>query len=137
MPIAINDATARDMNCGETVNTGSTKSADTMAHTLKPLEQVSKSGEEVPAEEDLDKNQRAPVDLLSKFLQALKKPDLQMARNLCRMILVYEPDYPEAREFLSLLKKKLQDDVDEDNDDEETASSSSTLTSDDEEETDE
>ncbi|KAM8839134.1 glutamate-rich protein 2 isoform 1-T6 [Synchiropus picturatus] len=125
------------MNCGETVNTNSAKSADAMAHPLKPIEQVMKSGEEVPAEEDLDENQRAPVDLLHKFLQALNKPDLHLARNLCRMILVYEPDYLEAREFLSLIKKKLQEDKDEDNDDEETTSSSSTSTSVDEEETDE
>ncbi|XP_053738195.1 glutamate-rich protein 2 isoform X2 [Synchiropus splendidus] len=59
---------ARNMNCGETVNTNSAKSADALAHPLKPIEQVMKSGEEVSAEEDLDKNQRAPVDLLHKYL---------------------------------------------------------------------
>ncbi|XP_005742053.1 glutamate-rich protein 2 isoform X2 [Pundamilia nyererei] len=50
---------------------------------------------------------KAPVELLMKFLGALKDKYFQLAVKLCHMILIYEPDNPEASEFLPLIQKKL------------------------------
>ncbi|XP_012778988.3 glutamate-rich protein 2 isoform X2 [Maylandia zebra] len=50
---------------------------------------------------------KAPVELLMKFLRALKDKYFQLAVKLCHMILIYEPDNPEASEFLPLIQKKL------------------------------
>ncbi|XP_028329580.1 glutamate-rich protein 2 [Gouania willdenowi] len=72
---------------------------------------------------------KAPVELKMKFLQALKDKNLQLSKTLCQMILTYEPDSPEASEFLSLIQSKLlkeqkaeqpsseEDDEDNDEDD--------------------
>uniref|UniRef100_A0A3P9BVH0 Uncharacterized protein n=1 Tax=Maylandia zebra TaxID=106582 RepID=A0A3P9BVH0_9CICH len=45
-----------------------------------------------------------------KFLRALKDKYFQLAVKLCHMILIYEPDNPEASEFLPLIQKKLLED---------------------------
>ncbi|XP_034087933.1 glutamate-rich protein 2 [Gymnodraco acuticeps] len=69
--------------------------------------------------------------------------DLQLASKLCRMILIYEPDNPEASEFLPLIQKKLsqeqetgqgteKEDADGDNEAEETSPSSGSSSDDDE-----
>ncbi|XP_005943252.1 glutamate-rich protein 2 isoform X3 [Haplochromis burtoni] len=70
---------------------------------------------------------KAPVGLLMKFLRALKDKYFQLAVKLCHMILIYEPDNPEASEFLPLIQKKLleerhaeksnEEESDEDDDD--------------------
>ncbi|XP_035762036.1 glutamate-rich protein 2 isoform X2 [Neolamprologus brichardi] len=52
---------------------------------------------------------KAPVELLMKFLRALKDNYYQLAVKLCHMILLYEPDNPEASEFLPLIQKKLRE----------------------------
>ncbi|KAK5919219.1 hypothetical protein CgunFtcFv8_023127 [Champsocephalus gunnari] len=69
--------------------------------------------------------------------------DLKLASKLCRMILIYEPDNPEASEFLPLIQKKLsqeqetgqgteKDDADGGNEAEETSTSSGSSSDDDE-----
>ncbi|XP_030608700.1 glutamate-rich protein 2-like isoform X2 [Archocentrus centrarchus] len=77
---------------------------------LKPKakEDKDQTDEEDVENEDL----KAPVGLLIKFLRALKDKDLQLAVKLCQMILIYEPDNPEASEFLPLIQKKLLEEQD-------------------------
>ncbi|XP_061784436.1 glutamate-rich protein 2 [Nerophis lumbriciformis] len=105
------------------------------------------TGNEKQTEEDL----QVPLGLKIEFLRALKAKDLQRARSLCQMMLLYEPHHPEASEFLPLIQKKMlqeqeeadqgrgdseqDDDVDSGSDRESPESSSSSQTSDEEQET--
>ncbi|XP_076601858.1 uncharacterized protein LOC143329723 [Chaetodon auriga] len=87
-------------------------------------------GEEQSEEEDAeDEDLKAPVELIMEFLRAVMDRDFQLASKLCQMILIYEPDNPEASEFLPLIQKKLleeqeaeesseEDDEEEDSEDE-------------------
>ncbi|XP_060899707.1 glutamate-rich protein 2 [Labrus mixtus] len=81
-------------------------------------------GEEGDEDEDI----KVPVELKMEFLRAVIKRDLKLACKLCQMILIYEPENPEASNFLPLIKKKLleeqkakqsseEDDDDDDSDD--------------------
>uniref|UniRef100_A0A3Q3EGV2 Glutamate rich 2 n=1 Tax=Labrus bergylta TaxID=56723 RepID=A0A3Q3EGV2_9LABR len=82
-------------------------------------------GEEGDEDEDI----KVPVELKMEFLRAVIKRDLKLACKLCQMILIYEPENPEASNFLPLIKKKLleeqeakqsseeDDDDDDDSDD--------------------
>nr|XP_057925308.1 glutamate-rich protein 2 [Doryrhamphus excisus] len=77
--------------------------------------------------ENTEEDLQVPVGLKIEFLGALKAKDLQQARRLCQMILLYEPQNPEAREFLPLIQKKLleeQHSSDSDNDEEDDDSES-------------
>ncbi|XP_058495474.1 glutamate-rich protein 2 [Solea solea] len=67
--------------------------------------EVKKDEEET--EEEEDKDLKAPLDLLIKFLAAVTDRDFESAHQLCQMILIYEPDNPEASEFLPLIHRKL------------------------------
>uniref|UniRef100_A0A672HU29 Glutamate-rich 2 n=1 Tax=Salarias fasciatus TaxID=181472 RepID=A0A672HU29_SALFA len=92
-----------------------------------------------------DEEVKAPVQLKTEFLRALKDKDLQLASKLCQIILIYEPEHPEASEFLPLIRDRLleehrcedDEDSDEDGDDDSDshedsrASSSSSLSDDD------
>ncbi|XP_044076369.1 glutamate-rich protein 2 [Siniperca chuatsi] len=67
--------------------------------------------EEQTEEEDVeDEDIKAPVELIMEFLRAVMDRDFQLASKLCQMILTYEPDNPEASEFLPLIQKKLLED---------------------------
>ncbi|XP_040028335.2 glutamate-rich protein 2 [Gasterosteus aculeatus] len=100
-------------------------------------------------EEDVeDEDMETPVQLIMEFLRAVMVRDYRLASQLCRMILIYEPDHPEASEFLPLIQSKLlkeqeedqstdEEDEDEDEDfgsNEESPQSSSSDDDDDEEE---
>uniref|UniRef100_A0A3Q3Q6Q9 Glutamate rich 2 n=1 Tax=Monopterus albus TaxID=43700 RepID=A0A3Q3Q6Q9_MONAL len=96
--------------------------------------------EDEQAEEEDDEDRKAPVELLVEFLQAVKDRDLQLASKQCQMILFYEPDHPEASQFLPLIQKKLlegeeeeedgdADDSDDSRSDEESSLSSSVWSS--------
>ncbi|XP_056277748.1 glutamate-rich protein 2 isoform X2 [Pseudoliparis swirei] len=83
---------------------------------------------EASEEEDVEgEDVTAPVELLMEFLGAAVGRDYRLASTLCRMILVYEPDNPEASEFLPLIQRKLLEEQEaqrsteeeEDDDDEE------------------
>uniref|UniRef100_A0A665U1U2 Glutamate-rich 2 n=1 Tax=Echeneis naucrates TaxID=173247 RepID=A0A665U1U2_ECHNA len=63
---------------------------------------------ELNEEEDAeDEDLNAPVELKIEFLTALMNRDFQLACKLCQMILIHEPDNPEASEFVPLLQRKL------------------------------
>ncbi|XP_042353359.1 glutamate-rich protein 2 [Plectropomus leopardus] len=105
-----------------------------------PAETVSAHGEEEQTEEEEGEDEviKAPVELIMEFLRAVMDRDFQPASKLCQMILIYEPDNPEASEFLPLIQKKLleeqeteqsteeedKDDDDDDDDDDDADSGS-------------
>ncbi|NP_080020.2 glutamate-rich protein 2 [Mus musculus] len=72
---------------------------------------------------------QAPLELMAEFLRAEMGRDYQLAKKLCQMILIYEPENPVAKEFFSLieeilLKEKAQDEEDEEDSDEDSSSES-------------
>nr|XP_045003560.1 glutamate-rich protein 2 [Jaculus jaculus] len=77
------------------------------------------------------KKTRAPLELMAEFLRAEMCRDYQLAKKLCQMILIYEPENPVAKEFFSLieeiLRKEKAHNVEEedDNDSDEDGSSDS------------
>ncbi|XP_035313698.1 glutamate-rich protein 2 isoform X1 [Cricetulus griseus] len=76
------------------------------------------------------KETRAPLELMAEFLRAEMGRDYQLAKKLCQMILIYEPENPVAKEFFSLieeilLKEKAQKHEEDDEDSEEDTSSES------------
>ncbi|XP_045155273.1 glutamate-rich protein 2 [Echinops telfairi] len=50
---------------------------------------------------------RAPLELMTEFLRAEMDRDYHLAKKLCQMILIYEPENPEAKEFFSLIEEML------------------------------
>ncbi|XP_029309621.1 glutamate-rich protein 2 [Cottoperca gobio] len=78
-------------------------------HCPPPAEPLPTHGEEEQSEEEgvEDEDIKAPVELIMEFLRAVMDRDFQLASKLCQMILIYEPDNPEASEFLPLIQKKL------------------------------
>ncbi|XP_058259609.1 glutamate-rich protein 2 isoform X2 [Hemibagrus wyckioides] len=102
------------------------------------------SGDEEEECEEEDKDTadfRAPIELLAEFLTAVMESKYTLAKKLCQMILIYEPENPEAKHFLPLIEERLlieetqkctssedntsdDDDDDDDDDDEESSSSS-------------
>ncbi|KAM6178339.1 glutamate-rich protein 2 [Rhynchocyon petersi] len=49
----------------------------------------------------------APLELMTEFLRAEMDRDYNLAKKLCQMILIYEPENPEAKEFSSLIEEML------------------------------
>ncbi|XP_033024190.1 glutamate-rich protein 2 isoform X3 [Lacerta agilis] len=49
----------------------------------------------------------APLQLMGEFLKAIMEQKYSLAKKLCQMILIYEPENPEALQFLPLIQKKL------------------------------
>ncbi|KYO17865.1 glutamate-rich protein 2 isoform A [Alligator mississippiensis] len=49
----------------------------------------------------------APIELLGEFLKAIMGGNYSLAKKLCHMILIYEPENTEAKQFLPLLEEKL------------------------------
>ncbi|GAA6222444.1 glutamate-rich protein 2-like isoform X1 [Lates japonicus] len=88
------------------VETGGMTHAPPPAETLLKHE-LSKEEEQTEEEDAEDEDLKAPVELIMEFLRAVMDKDFQLARKLCQMILIYEPDNPEASEFLPLIQKKL------------------------------
>lgn len=51
---------------------------------------------------------RAPNELLMEFVDCLLQRDYSTANKLCRMILMFEPDNPEALQFRPLIVERLR-----------------------------
>uniref|UniRef100_A0A8D0BXT2 Glutamate-rich protein 2 n=1 Tax=Salvator merianae TaxID=96440 RepID=A0A8D0BXT2_SALMN len=49
----------------------------------------------------------APLQLMGEFLKAIMEKKYSLAKKLCQMILIYEPENPEAKQFLPLIEQKL------------------------------
>ncbi|XP_066431981.1 glutamate-rich protein 2 isoform X3 [Eleutherodactylus coqui] len=91
-------------------------------------------------DESDDETGRAPIQLLAEFINAVMDEDYQLAQKLCQMILLYEPDNPEAKQFSPLIEEMLQieqqessEDEDSEESDEETDDETDEDTSDDDE----
>ncbi|KAM5265211.1 glutamate-rich protein 2 isoform 2-T3 [Hipposideros larvatus] len=77
-----------------------------------------------------NKHTHAPLELMAEFLRAEMGHDYHLAKKLCQMILLYEPENPEAKEFFSLIEEMLlmeetQNLEEDDQDSEEDSSSES------------
>nr|XP_005290491.1 glutamate-rich protein 2 isoform X2 [Chrysemys picta bellii] len=57
--------------------------------------------------ENEDRKINAPIELLGEFLKAIMDQDYSLSKKLCQMILIYEPENTEAKQFLPLLEEKL------------------------------
>ncbi|KAH0621477.1 hypothetical protein JD844_022833 [Phrynosoma platyrhinos] len=53
------------------------------------------------------KKRIAPLQLMGEFLKAIMERQYSLAKKLCQMILIYEPENPEAKQFLPLIEQKL------------------------------
>nr|KAF6450106.1 glutamate rich 2 [Molossus molossus] len=47
------------------------------------------------------------MKIMKTFLRAEMSRDYHLAKKLCQMILIYEPENPEAKEFFSLIEEML------------------------------
>ncbi|XP_073707253.1 glutamate-rich protein 2 [Garra rufa] len=74
---------------------------------------------EAQSEEDGNESAEGhvPLELFAEFLQALMTKNYQLAKKLCQMILIYEPQNSEAKSFLPLIEEKLLIEADEESDD--------------------
>ncbi|NP_001375400.1 glutamate-rich protein 2 isoform 4 [Homo sapiens] len=79
----------------------------------KLSESAEDDGEDDTNDEDDDedsnpkKNTQAPLELMAEFLRAEMAREYQLAKKLCQMILIYEPENPEAKEFFTLIEEML------------------------------
>ncbi|XP_056606777.1 glutamate-rich protein 2 isoform X2 [Triplophysa dalaica] len=91
--------------------------------------------EEEESEENETAEGHVPLELFAEFLDAVMTKNYQLAKKLCQMILIYDPQNSEAKSFLPLIEEKLLIETEEssDNDNDESAESD---TSDEEEEED-
>nr|XP_055069170.1 glutamate-rich protein 2 isoform X3 [Misgurnus anguillicaudatus] len=93
--------------------------------------------EEEESEEHETAEGHVPLELFAEFLQAVMTKNYQLAKKLCQMILIYEPQNSEAKNFLPLIEEKLlieteeglknnddESDTSDDDDDEEEDDSS-------------
>ncbi|XP_074545096.1 glutamate-rich protein 2 [Halichoeres trimaculatus] len=101
----------------------STASAKAGMQHVSPQVKPHQSQEEKVQTREEDEDIETPVELKMKFLKAVQGGDYELACKLCQMILTFEPENPEASEFLPLIKKKLleeqsSEEEEEDGDDE-------------------
>lgn len=74
--------------------------------------------EDEDEEEDLlGEKGRAPNALLMEFLTCMMEEDYENAEKLCKMILIYEPENPEALSFFPLIQEKRRQEEEEDDED--------------------
>ncbi|XP_072435406.1 glutamate-rich protein 2 isoform X1 [Chiloscyllium punctatum] len=55
-----------------------------------------------------NEERKAPLELMGEFLKAIMDRDYKLSSKLCQMILIYEPENPEAQQFKILLDMKIQ-----------------------------
>ncbi|XP_069433399.1 glutamate-rich protein 2 isoform X3 [Ovis canadensis] len=81
------------------------------------------SDEDKEEDSNPKKDTHAPLELMTEFLRAEMGHDYHLAKKLCQMILIYEPENPEAKEFFSLIEEMLlmekAQNLEEDNDESE------------------
>lgn len=66
------------------------------------------SEEETDEDSSDDEEIKAPLELMGEFLQYVRTSDWENASKLCKMILIYEPQNPEALQFQSVIAEKEQ-----------------------------
>ncbi|XP_067843587.1 glutamate-rich protein 2 isoform X2 [Heptranchias perlo] len=99
----------------ETYNLGSTSSINNISEDSGKDDDAN-DGEEGDDDDDDDvddegskrEERRAPIELMGEFLKAIMDRDYKLSIKLCQMILIYEPENSEAKQFKTLLEVKLQ-----------------------------
>ncbi|XP_077390490.1 glutamate-rich protein 2 [Festucalex cinctus] len=94
---------------------------DTTQPTEAPLTPAEKTECGIKPD-DAERLRDVPVELMIEFLRALMDEDFEQAKRLCQMILIYEPNHPEASEFLPLIQRKLREEQQADEDSDESES---------------
>ncbi|XP_054418763.1 glutamate-rich protein 2 [Pteronotus mesoamericanus] len=87
-------------------------------YCFQDIDKLSESTDDDDSEDDTDDEDNedsspnidthAPLELMAEFLRAEMNKDYHLAKKLCQMILIYEPENPEAKEFFSLIEEMLQ-----------------------------
>ncbi|XP_048868597.1 glutamate-rich protein 2 isoform X2 [Brienomyrus brachyistius] len=75
-------------------------------------------GSKRPSSEGFHDSRRAPLTLFAEFLKSVMERKYILARKLCQMILIYEPENPEAKQFIPLIEAKLLMEPEEDQEEE-------------------
>ncbi|XP_071788244.1 uncharacterized protein [Asterias amurensis] len=66
-------------------------------------------GEDEDSDEDEEEEEeKAPFQLLGEFLEAVMEEDYENAEKLCKMVLLYEPENAEAKQFQPLIEEMLK-----------------------------
>ncbi|XP_067230897.1 glutamate-rich protein 2 [Chanodichthys erythropterus] len=78
-----------------------------------------------------------PLELFAEFLQAVMTKNYQLAKKLCQMILIYEPQNSEAKSFLPLIEEKLLIETEDESDDDDDESDEFDTSDDDDDDDDE
>ncbi|PIK33189.1 putative glutamate-rich protein 2 isoform X1, partial [Apostichopus japonicus] len=74
---------------------------------VRAKEELSSSSEEEEDEEDTEE-EKAPFELIGEFLESVMDADYEAADKLCKMILLYEPDNKECKQFQPLIEEMLK-----------------------------
>ncbi|XP_021469583.2 glutamate-rich protein 2 isoform X7 [Oncorhynchus mykiss] len=101
------------------------------AEPLPPLEpeveeeHTEEDDDDGEADDDEEEGYRAPLELMAEFLKSVMEKDFVLAEKLCQMILVYEPNNPEAKQFIPLIQERLEREQEEKSQDDDDACSDS------------
>ncbi|XP_077128851.1 glutamate-rich protein 2 isoform X2 [Ranitomeya variabilis] len=107
-------------NTSEEDEKGTTGPQSLAIHSDNFKGRLEESSEEDESDDDAS---RAPIELLAEFISAVMGEDYQVAQKLCRMILLYEPNNPEAVQFSPLIEEMLKIEQEESSDDEDSEDS--------------
>ncbi|XP_038078780.1 probable serine/threonine-protein kinase ifkA isoform X2 [Patiria miniata] len=94
--------TQTDQETGTTSSSKVTEEADD--------ENESNDDDDDDEEEDNEEDEegKAPFQLLGEFLEAVMEEDYENAEKLCKMVLLYEPENAEAKQFQPLIEEMLK-----------------------------
>ncbi|KAJ8035939.1 Glutamate-rich protein 2 [Holothuria leucospilota] len=97
--------------------------------------------------DESEEEEKAPFELMGEFLEAVMDEDYETADKLCKMIMMYEPDNSECKQFQPLIEEMLKrereaqlwgsDDSDDDDDDDDEEDDSEDEDDDDDDDDDE
>ncbi|XP_069589218.1 glutamate-rich protein 2 isoform X4 [Ranitomeya imitator] len=107
-------------NTSEEDEKGTTGPQSLAIHSDNFKGRLEESSEEDESDDDAS---RAPIELLAEFISAVMGEDYQVAQKLCQMILLYEPNNPEAVQFSPLIEEMLKIEQEESSDDEDSEDS--------------
>ncbi|XP_043849069.1 glutamate-rich protein 2 isoform X2 [Dromiciops gliroides] len=96
------------------------------------LSETTEGDDEKQTNEEYVGKNVAPLELMTEFLRAVMSRNYTVAKKLCQLILIYEPENPEAKQFSSLIEEKLlmekthagEEEEDEDEEEDESDDSS-------------
>ncbi|XP_008067106.1 glutamate-rich protein 2 [Carlito syrichta] len=109
----VNETEAGDISKGAVIAKQEKNNESWLQDIDKLSESTDGDGEDDTNDEDNDedsnprKDNHAPLELMTEFLRAEMDRDYHLAKKLCQMILIYEPENPEAKEFFALIEEML------------------------------